>query len=91
MLGEVPRWGALCIMFATAAADRASTHKSKKDFIKDIEERTKTGFSAFAEEYPMCTPGRTVPKLYEINLIYREGGTYRSLAFVLQLPALTQK
>jgi len=36
---------------------------SKK--IKMIVEKTKTGFSAFSEDYPIFTTGRTIPELME--------------------------
>ena len=42
--------------------------KKFKKKIKVIIEKTGTGFSAYAEEYPIFTTGRTVPEL--INNIY---------------------
>ena len=38
------------------------TYKKK---IKIIVEKTETGFSAYSEEYPIFTTGRTVPELIE--------------------------
>ncbi len=37
--------------------------KKYKKKIKIIVEKTKTGFSAYAEEYPIFTTGRTIPEL----------------------------
>ena len=37
--------------------------KTIKRKIKFIVERTKTGFSAFAEQYPIFTTGKTIPEL----------------------------
>ncbi|HPE76112.1 MAG TPA: helix-turn-helix transcriptional regulator [Draconibacterium sp.] len=34
-----------------------------KDKIKIIVEKTKTGFSAYSEEYPIFTTGKTIPEL----------------------------
>ena len=53
--------------------------KAGKKKIKIIVERTNTGFSAFAEEYPIFTTGRTVPELTDnaleaANLYFEEAG-----------------
>ena len=37
--------------------------KTFKKKIKIIVEKTETGFSAFSEEYPIFTTGRTIPEL----------------------------
>ena len=37
--------------------------KKYKKKIKIIVEKTKTGFSAYSEEYPIFTTGRTIPEL----------------------------
>jgi hypothetical protein len=37
--------------------------KKYKKRIKIIVEKTKTGFSAYSEEYPIFTTGRTIPEL----------------------------
>ncbi|HKI90534.1 MAG TPA: hypothetical protein VKA38_16020 [Draconibacterium sp.] len=37
--------------------------KNYKKKIKIIVEKTKTGFSAYSEEYPIFTTGRTIPEL----------------------------
>lgn len=37
--------------------------KNYKKRIKIIVEKTKTGFSAYSEEYPIFTTGRTIPEL----------------------------
>ena len=37
--------------------------KTLKKKIKIIIEKTKTGFSAYSEEYPIFTTGRTIPEL----------------------------
>ncbi|MCE4566155.1 helix-turn-helix transcriptional regulator [Maribellus sp. CM-23] len=37
--------------------------KAFKKKIKIIVEKTKTGFSAYSEEYPIFTTGRTIPEL----------------------------
>jgi hypothetical protein len=37
--------------------------KKYKKKIKIIVEKTKTGFSAYSEEYPIYTTGRTIPEL----------------------------
>ena len=37
--------------------------KTLKKKIKIIVEKTKTGFSAYSEEYPIFTTGRTIPEL----------------------------
>jgi predicted RNase H-like HicB family nuclease len=42
--------------------------KTSKKKIKMIVEKTDTGFSAYSEEYPIFTTGRTVPEL--INNAY---------------------
>jgi predicted RNase H-like HicB family nuclease len=39
--------------------------KSYKKKIKIIVEKTETGFSAYSEDYPIFTTGRTVPELIE--------------------------
>ena len=50
--------------------------KKLKKKIKIIVEKTETGFSAFSEEYPIFTTGRTVPELldntYEATQLYFE-------------------
>lgn len=53
--------------------------KASKKKIKIIVERTDTGFSAFAEDYPVFTTGRTVPELTDnaleaANLYFEEEG-----------------
>ena len=53
--------------------------KASKKKIKIIVERTNTGFSAFAEDYPVYTTGRTVPELTDnaleaANLYFEEEG-----------------
>lgn len=37
--------------------------KNYKNKIKIIVEKTKTGFSAYSEEYPIFTTGKTIPEL----------------------------
>ncbi len=54
--------------------------KASEKKIKIIVERTNTGFSAFAEDYPVFTTGRTVPELTDnaleaANLYFEEEGT----------------
>lgn len=39
--------------------------KAIRKKIKMIVEKTNTGFSAFSEEYPIFTTGRTIPELME--------------------------
>jgi len=39
--------------------------KTTKKKIEMILEKTKTGFSAYAENYPIFTTGRTIPELIE--------------------------
>ncbi len=50
--------------------------ESVKKKIKIIVEKTGTGFSAYSEEYPIFTTGRTVPELinnsYEATQLYFE-------------------
>jgi len=50
--------------------------KMIKKKIKIIVEKTETGFSAFSEEFPIFTTGRTVPELinnsYEATQLYFE-------------------
>ncbi|MBW6492436.1 MAG: hypothetical protein K0B15_14730 [Lentimicrobium sp.] len=50
--------------------------KALKKTIKIIVEKTATGFSAYSEEYPIYTSGRTVPELlnnaYEAVQLYYE-------------------
>ncbi len=50
--------------------------KALKKNIKIIVEKTATGFSAYSEEYPIFTSGRTVPELlnnaYEATQLYFE-------------------
>lgn len=52
------------------------TMKALKKDIKIIVEKTETGFSAYSEEYPIFTSGRTVPELlnnaYEAAQLYFE-------------------
>ena len=53
--------------------------RASKKKIKIIVERTNTGFSAYAEDYPVFTTGRTVPELTEnaleaANLYFEEEG-----------------
>jgi predicted RNase H-like HicB family nuclease len=54
--------------------------KTTKKKIKMIVEKTNTGFSAFSDEYPIFTTGRTIPELidnaYEaINLYFEDEKT----------------
>jgi predicted RNase H-like HicB family nuclease len=54
--------------------------KTTKKKIKMIVEKTDTGFSAFSDEYPIFTTGRTIPELidnaYEaINLYFEDEKT----------------
>jgi predicted RNase H-like HicB family nuclease len=54
--------------------------KTAKKKIKMIVEKTDTGFSAFSDEYPIFTTGRTIPELidnaYEaINLYFEDEKT----------------
>ena len=54
--------------------------KNTKKKIKMIVEKTDTGFSAFCDEYPIFTTGRTIPELidnaYEaINLYFEDEKT----------------
>ena len=55
---------------------KVSTMKKLKKKIKIIVEKTETGFSAFSEDYPIFTTGRTVPELldntYEATQLYFE-------------------
>ncbi len=44
---------------------KASVMKKIKKKIKIIVEKTETGFSAFSEDYPIFTTGRTVPELLD--------------------------
>ena len=50
--------------------------KALKKDIKIIVEKTETGFSAYSEEFPIFTTGRTVPELlknaYEATQLYFE-------------------
>jgi predicted RNase H-like HicB family nuclease len=50
--------------------------KALKKEIKIIVEKTETGFSAYSEEYPIFTTGRTVPELlsnaFEATQLYFE-------------------
>ena len=50
--------------------------KTTKKKIKMVVEKTKTGFSAFSEEYPVYTTGRTISELidnaYEASNLYFE-------------------
>ena len=51
--------------------------KTKNEKIKMIVEKTDTGFSAFSEDYPVYTTGRTVPELIDntveaANLCFEE-------------------
>ena len=50
--------------------------KALKKNIKIIVEKTETGFSAYSEEYPIFTTGKTVPELlnnaYEATQLYFE-------------------
>jgi predicted RNase H-like HicB family nuclease len=50
--------------------------KALKKDIKIIVEKTETGFSAYSEEYPIFTTGRTVPELlnnsFEATQLYFE-------------------
>ena len=50
--------------------------KTTKKKIKMIVEKTDTGFSAYSDEYPIYTTGRTVPELinnsYEATNLYFE-------------------
>ncbi len=50
--------------------------KTFKKKIKIIVEKTETGFSAYSEEYPIFTTGRTVPELinnaYEASQLFFE-------------------
>jgi len=50
--------------------------KTTKKKIKMIVEKTETGFSAFSEEYPVYTTGRTISELidnaYEASNLYFE-------------------
>lgn len=63
--------------------------KASKKKIKIIVERTDTGFSAFADEYPVFTTGRTVPELTDnaleaANLYFEEEGialSHKNLKF----------
>lgn len=53
--------------------------KSGRKKIKFIVERTKTGFSAFASEYPIFSTGKTISQLIEnsleaSNLFFEEQG-----------------
>ncbi len=48
--------------------------------IKMIVEKTDTGFSAFSEDYPIYTTGRTIPELIDnaleaVNLFFEEEST----------------
>ena len=51
--------------------------KTTKKKIKMVVEKTETGFSAFSEEYPVYTTGRTITELidnaYEATNLYFEG------------------
>jgi predicted RNase H-like HicB family nuclease len=54
--------------------------KTTRKKIKMIVEKTNTGFSAFSDEYPIFTTGRTIPELidnaYEaINLYFEDEKT----------------
>jgi len=51
--------------------------KTKNKKIKMIVEKTDTGFSAFSEDYPIYTTGRTIPELIDnaleaANLFFEE-------------------
>lgn len=48
--------------------------KKLKEIIKVIVEKTDTGFSAYSEEFPIYTTGRTVPEL--INNAYEAAQLY---------------
>lgn len=51
---------------------------SPKRKIKAIVEKTRTGFSAYARDYPVFTTGRTMPELFDnireaLNLYFEDG------------------
>jgi predicted RNase H-like HicB family nuclease len=53
--------------------------KTTNKKIKMIVEKTDTGFSAFSEDYPIYTTGRTIPELIDnaleaANLFFEEDG-----------------
>lgn len=54
--------------------------KTTNKKIKMIVEKTDTGFSAFSEDYPIYTTGRTIPELIDnaleaVNLFFEEEST----------------
>ncbi len=63
--------------------------KTIKKKIRVIVEKTDTGFSAFCEDYPIFTTGRTIPELTDnafeaSNLYFEEEGvtiTHANLKF----------
>jgi predicted RNase H-like HicB family nuclease len=72
--------------------------KTAKKKIKMIVEKTDTGFSAFSDEYPIFTTGRTIPELidnaYEaINLYFedeKERITHENLKFEIDFKQFFQ-
>ena len=55
--------------------------KTLKKKIKMVVEKTETGFSAYAEDYPVFTTGKTVPELinnaYEAVQLFFEDDNYK--------------
>lgn len=72
--------------------------KTLKKKIKMIVEKTDTGLSAFATDYPIFTTGRTIPELFDnaleaANLYFEENGfqiTHQNLKFELDFQQFFQ-
>jgi len=71
--------------------------KNYKKKIKIIVEKTKTGFSAYSEDYPIFTTGRTIPELInnaleatQLNFEDEYEITYENLKFEIDFTQFFQ-
>lgn len=72
--------------------------KNTKKKIKMIVEKTDTGFSAFSDDYPIFTTGRTIPELIDnafeaANLCFEEDGikiTHENVKFEIDFKQFFQ-
>lgn len=71
--------------------------KNYKKKIKIIVEKTKTGFSAYSEEFPIFTTGRTIPELInnaleatQLNFEEEYKITYENLKFEIDFAQFFQ-
>ncbi len=72
--------------------------KTTKKKIKMIVEKTDTGFSAFSDDYPIFTTGRTIPELIDnafeaANLCFEEDGikiTHENVKFEIDFKQFFQ-